>query len=38
MTQKQVPAYRTDLARPRTQDVCVVIPVLNEGERIGRLL
>ena len=36
--QMQVPAYRTDLTRGRQHGVCVVIPVLNEGERIGRLL
>jgi dolichol-phosphate mannosyltransferase len=35
---REVPVYRVDLARPKTTRVCVVIPVLNEGERIGRLL
>lgn len=38
MTDKQVPAYRIALDRGRKHDACVVIPVLNEGERIGRLL
>lgn len=35
---KQVPAYRIVTAGERRHDACVVIPVLNEGARIQRLL
>lgn len=34
----QVPAYETPRWTGRTSSACVVIPVINEGERIGRLL
>jgi glycosyltransferase involved in cell wall biosynthesis len=37
-TQWQVPTYETTVLRPRRSSCCVVIPVLNEGERIRRLL
>jgi glycosyltransferase involved in cell wall biosynthesis len=35
---KQVPAYQVLKADARRHDACVVIPVLNEGARIQRLL
>jgi glycosyltransferase involved in cell wall biosynthesis len=38
MVAPQVPAYRVDLWNGRTRPWCIVIPVINEGERIGRLL
>lgn len=34
----QVPAFDTPLWLGRRQRHCVVVPVINEGERIGRLL
>jgi dolichol-phosphate mannosyltransferase len=34
----QVPAYETTLWRGRRQRYCIVIPVINEGARIGHLL
>lgn len=34
----RVPAFEAPLWRGRAQRHCVVIPVINEGERIGRLL
>ena len=34
----QVPAFETPLWRGRQRRHCVVVPVINEGERIGRLL
>ena len=34
----QVPAFDTPLWRGQSRPWCVVIPVINEGERIGKLL
>ncbi|EMV7411740.1 glycosyltransferase family 2 protein [Enterobacter soli] len=34
----QVPAYEKQLWQGKSQDYCVVIPVINEGERIRNLL
>jgi len=34
----EVPAFDTPLWRGRTRDYCTVIPVIDEGERIRRLL
>jgi dolichol-phosphate mannosyltransferase len=34
----QTPAYRVDRWSGRTRSACVVIPVINEGDRIGKLL
>lgn len=34
----QVPAYVTTFAAPPATQYCIVIPVINEGERLGRLL
>jgi glycosyltransferase involved in cell wall biosynthesis len=34
----QVPAYQTHEFAALSSDCCVVIPVINEGEKIGRLL
>ena len=34
----QVPEFREDELSQRKYDYCVVIPVINEGDRIGRLL
>ncbi len=34
----EVPAYRASVWKPRHGTRCVVVPVLDEGERIGRLL
>lgn len=34
----QVPAYQTTFWLDRCDDWCVVIPVINEGERISNLL
>jgi dolichol-phosphate mannosyltransferase len=34
----QVPTFATPRWLGRTHDVCVIIPVINEAERIGRLL
>jgi dolichol-phosphate mannosyltransferase len=36
--QREVPSYETSLWLGRRHEVCVIIPVINEGERIGRLL
>ncbi|MDM4762968.1 glycosyltransferase family 2 protein [Galbitalea sp. SE-J8] len=33
-SQRQVPAYRVDEIRPRASDLCVVVFVINEGERV----
>jgi len=35
---RSVPAFDVTRWTGRTTDACVIIPVLNEGERIGRLL
>src|SRR5262249_43948619 len=35
---REVPDYRVDFTRPRASDYCVVIPVINEGKRLHRLL
>lgn len=37
-TSWQVPAYERQLWQGKSQDYCVVIPVINEGERIRSLL
>ncbi len=35
---RQIPAYTAPLWRGRSQPWCVVVPVINEGERINRLI
>lgn len=35
---KQVPTYKVQLGLMKTQDSCVVIPVINEGQRLHQLI
>jgi dolichol-phosphate mannosyltransferase len=37
-TEWQVPAYRLDMLAERAHEYCVIIPVINEGQRIADLL